>query len=180
MATLFTSESYVKRFTAIGSTMDESALMPHILVAQDRHIMPVLGTDLYDSLVSKVGAGSVTSQYSTLLDKYIAPCLAHYSFIEAAYTMRLRFANNSVTLVDSEAGQSASVADIKLAVERAEGIAAFYKQRLIDYLVNNTDLFSEYMTNSGADLQPTRNNYFQGLNIYAERTNKFPPGTLDS
>ena len=179
MSTLFISESYVKRFTAIGSTVDPDALMPHIMVAQDRNILPIIGTDLYEALVTKIKAGPVTGDYEILLQTYIAPCLAHYAFVEAAYVIRLRFANNSVTLVDSESGQSASIADIRLAVERAEGIAAFYKQRIIDYLCNNSSLFPEYTSNTGADISPTRNNYFQGLNLY-ETNRRFPAGTFDS
>ena len=43
--------------------------------------------------------------------------------------------------------------------------AEFYRERLIDYIRNNTSSFPEYSTNSGADLDPTVNNYFAGINL---------------
>jgi len=180
MATLFVNASYVKRFTPLGDTVDENSVMPAIMVAQDRQIMPILGTDLYNKLVSDIDGDTVSGAYTTLLKDYISPCLAQFAFCELAYTIRLRFANNTVTVGDSEQGQAATIADIKLAVEKSEGIAAFYRQRIIDYLVYNKSSFPEYTSNTGADLQPTRNNYFQGLNVYETKVSKFPKGTFDS
>jgi len=44
-------------------------------------------------------------------------------------------------------------------------MATFYRERLIDYICNNSALFPEYTSNTGADLSPTQNNYTQGMNL---------------
>ena len=44
MATIYLSTSRLKRDTPIGSSVDDNLLKPQILLAQDRHILPVLGT----------------------------------------------------------------------------------------------------------------------------------------
>jgi hypothetical protein len=41
---------------------------------------------------------------------------------------------------------------------------------MIEYITNNTSLFPEYSTNSGADISPDRNAYYAGMNL--ERPNQ--------
>jgi hypothetical protein len=45
-----------------------------------------------------------------------------------------------------------------------------YTERMIDYIRNNTSLFPEYSTNSGADVNPDKNAYYNGMNL--ERPNQ--------
>jgi len=162
----FVSPARVKRDTALGSTVDEDLIHPYIQIAQDRHLWPALGTRLYDALQTKVSDSTVAGAYETLLQEYIQPALVQFVFMELAYVMRLRFSNNSITIADSEVGSQASVDDIKLVKEQAESIAMFYRQRMIDYLCDNTSSFPEYSQNTGSDLSPSTRNYFGGLNVY--------------
>ena len=162
----FVSPARVKRDTALGSTVDEDLIHPFIQIAQDRQIWPALGTRLYDKLKADVAASAVTGAYETLMQDYIQPALTQFVFVELLYVMRLRFSNNSITVADSEVGSSASTTDIKLVKEQATSIAMFYRQRMIDYICDNTDQFPEYSQNTGSDLSPTTRNYFGGLNVY--------------
>ena len=36
---------------------------------------------------------------------------------------------------------------------------------MIDYVTNNTSSFAEYSTNTGADVNPDRNAYYNGMNL---------------
>ena len=65
----------------------------------------------------------------------------------------------------TEQSSSATYDDLKPLMDTATDAAEFYRQRLIDYLRNNTSSFSEYTSNTGADLDPTTNNYFAGINL---------------
>ena len=60
---------------------------------------------------------------------------------------------------------SASYDDLKPLMDQSLDMGHFYRQRLIDYLCDNSTLFPEYTSNTGSDLSPTTNNYTQGLNI---------------
>ena len=166
---LLCSPLRVKRDTAMGSTVDEDLINPYIFIAQERHIHPALGTQLYDKIKDLISAGTIgdlgNAAYKTLLEDYIMPALSQLVLVELAYVMRLRFSNNSITVADSEIGGSASSADIKLAIERTQSIGMFFRQRMIDYLTNNIPSYPEYNTNQAADLQPTTRNYFQGINV---------------
>ncbi len=168
MATLYISSSKLKRDSALGSTVDDNLVQPYIRIAQDRWILPALGTKLSDKINALIDADQVgdagNEKYKELLEDYIQPCLVQLTFVELAYPLRLKFANNSVTLNSSEQGQTASTSDIKIVVEQSTEIGMFYRQRMIEYLQFNH--LPEYTNNTGADLSPSQRNYFGGLNVY--------------
>ena len=160
------SATRLKKDTALGGSVDDNLIMPYILLAQDMFILPVLGTDLDAKLKSEIQAGSLAGDYKTLVETYIQPALVQFAFTELAPFLRLRFVNNSVVVMgDTDTGSSATYEDIKPLMDRSKDAAEFYRQRLIDYLRNNSSSFSEYTSNSGSDLDPTVNNYFAGINL---------------
>jgi len=175
MATLYTSPQTLKRDTALGTSVDEELLRPYIRIAQDRWILPALGTKLDEHLKAQIDADTLASNDLILVRDYIQPALVQLAFCEVAFVVRIRFSNNSVTIADSEQGSSAQASDIKLVTDRAQQIGLFYRERMLDYLCENTALFPTYNQNTGSDLSPNRDNYFGGLNIYP---NAIPDRTL--
>ena len=164
--TLYISATRIKKDTALGGSVDDNIIMPYILLAQDMFILPVLGTDLDTKLKSDIQGGSLTGAYKTLVETYIQPCLVQASFAELAPFLRLRFVNNAIVIMGAtDQSDSASYEDIKPLMDRAKDASEFYRQRLIDYIRNNTSSFPEYSTNTGADLDPTTRNYYAGLNL---------------
>ena len=106
--TLYISSSKLKRDTALGSTVDDNLLQPYIKIAQDRWILPALGTELENKISALIDADEVANPgneaYATLLNDYIQPCLVQLAFTEVAYVVRMKFANNSVIVSNSEQG----------------------------------------------------------------------------
>ena len=47
--------------------------------------------------------------------------------------------------------------------------ASYYRERLIDYIRNNTASFPSYNTNTGADVNPSIENYYAGMNLERPR-----------
>jgi len=164
--TLYISATRIKKDTALGGSVDDNIIMPYILLAQDMFILPVLGTDLDTKLKSDIQGGSLTGAYKTLVETYIQPALVQFSFAELAPFLRLRFVNNAIVIMGAtDQSDSASYEDIKPLMDRAKDAAEFYRQRLIDYIRNNTSSFPEYSSNTGADLDPTTRNYYAGMNL---------------
>ena len=164
--TLLISATRLKKDTAIGGSVDDNLIMPYILLAQDMHILPILGTDLYEKIKSDIQGGSLTGAYKTLVETYLQPALVQFSFTQLIPYLRLRFVNNAVVVMGAtDQSSSATYEDLEPVMNTATDAAEFYRQRAIDYLKNNTSSFAEYSTNSGADLDPTTNNYFAGINL---------------
>ena len=170
MAVLYISTKVLKRDTPLGSAVDDNIIHPQIRVAQDRYILPALGTRLDNKLKDLIEDDEIglagNESYKKLLDEYIIPCLTQFVFIEVAYVLRVRFSNNTMVTPSSEQGQSASMQDIKMILNRTEDIAMFYRQRLIEYLVHNETLYPEYNKATNEELHSSTRNYFQNLNVY--------------
>tara|TARA_R100000655_G_scaffold16837_1_gene36356 strand:- start:968 stop:1549 length:582 start_codon:yes stop_codon:yes gene_type:complete len=173
--TLYISATRLKKDSAIGGSVEDDLIMPYILLAQDMNILPILGTDLDAKLKSDIQGSSLTGAYKTLVEDYIQPALVQFSFVSLAPYLRLRFVNNAVVVMGAtEQSSSATYEDLEPVMNTATDAAEFYRQRCIDYLRNNESSFPEYSTNSGADLDPTVNNYFAGINLQptAPRSNR--------
>ena len=164
--TLYISSTRLKKDSAIGGSVDDNLVMPYILLAQDMNILPILGTDLDAKLKSDIQGGSLTGAYKTLVETYIQPALVQFAFVSLVPYLRLRFVNNAVVVMGAtDQSSSASYEDLEPLMNTATDAAEFYRQRCIDYLRNNTSSFSEYSSNTGADLDPTTRNYYAGINL---------------
>ena len=163
--TLFVSTDRIKRDTSIGGSVDDNLLLPYILMAQDRYILPILGTDLNAKLISDIQGSSLAGNYLTLLQTYIQPALVQFSYSVVLPFLRLRMVNNAVVTMSSEQGGTVSHDELKPLINASMDMGEFYRERLIDYIQNNTSSFPEYSTNTGADLNPTTQNFYAGLNL---------------
>jgi len=175
MAVLFISEETIKNSTTINGNVDVEMLLPYIKVAQDIHVQQVLGTDLYDKLqvdIAGTGGASLTGNYKILVDTYIQPLLIHYSLYECLPFLSYKIMNKDIVRKISETSSSASLEDIKYIRNIVLNTAQFYTQRLIDYICNNSANFPEYNTNSNGDMSPSKEGYFNGMNLtpYNPRT----------
>ena len=166
--TLFISATILKSDTALGGSVDDNLIMPYILLAQDMNILPILGTDLYEALKTKIQGDSLAGDYKTLMETYIQPALVQFAFAQLAPYLRLRFVNNAVVVMGAtEQSSSATYDDIKPLMDTATDAAQFYRQRLIDYLTDKgSSAFPEYASNNDAgEMSPTVRNYYAGLNL---------------
>ena len=64
---LFIQREDLIRYTLIGGNVDTDKIIPHIKVAQDIHILPILGTKLYEKLQSDISGSTLAGHYSTLV-----------------------------------------------------------------------------------------------------------------
>ena len=164
--TLYISATRLKTDSAIGGSVDDDLIMPYILLAQDMNILPVLGTELDNDLKAHIQAGTLTGDNTTLVETYIQPALVQFAFTQLVPYLRLRFVNNAVVVMGAtDQSSSASYEDLRPVMDTATNAAEFYRQRMIDYLTDNTSLFPKYSTNTGSDLNPTTRNYYSGLNL---------------
>ena len=168
--TLFISTGRLKKDTSLGESVSDDLLLPYILMAQDRYILPVLGTDLYNKLVSDIQGDSLTGNYLTLLQTYIQPALVQFAYSTCLPFLRIRMVNNSIVAMNTEQGTAVPHDDLKHLITAALDHGEFYRERLIDYVVDSN--FAEYQSNSDpGELSPTTANYYAGLNLDVAPTN---------
>jgi hypothetical protein len=171
---LLISEQKLKDSTAINLNVDVNILLPYVLQAQTLYIEPKLGTQLYEHIKGLIQAGTIGDAgnvaYKTLLDDYISFVLVNYSFYHAIPYLRFKVENGNIYSKTSETGTALSTEESQSLREEISNTAQYYTERLIEYIRNNTSDFPEYSTNSGADVNPDKNAYYNGMNL--ERPNQ--------
>ena len=75
---LLITSDYYKRNSVVNLNVDDSLINPQIIKAQNLNIERVLGSDLFNLLLSEVEAQSVSSRMVTLLEDYIQPALVEW------------------------------------------------------------------------------------------------------
>jgi hypothetical protein len=171
---LFISEDKLKDSTAINMNVDVAILLPYVLQAQRIYCEPKLGTELYNKLVDLITAGTIgnvgNEAYKTLIDDYIGLMLPSWAFHMCIPYLRFKVENGNIYSKTSENGVALSTEEAQHLREEVRNNAEYFTERMIDYITNNTSSFPEYSTNSGADISPDRNAYYNGMNL--ERPNK--------
>ena len=166
---LFISEQKLKESTAVNLNVDVDILLPFIRESQKLYVETALGTDLTDKLKAEITAGTLAGAYQTLVDDYIGDMLPAYSLYHALPYLRFKVENGNIYSKTSETGNALSESEAQHFREEIMNTASYYRERLIDYICNNTSSFPEYSTNTGADVSPSSENYYNGMNLETPR-----------
>jgi len=166
---LFISEAKLKDSTAINLNVDVDLLLPYVRQAQKLYVETKLGTDLNNKLKDLIKAGTVgnagNEAYKTLLDDYIGDMLPNWALFNCIPYLRFKVENGNIYSKTSETGNALSTEEAQHLREEVRNTAEYYTERMIDYICNNNSLFPEYSTNTGSDVDPDRNAYYNGMNL---------------
>ncbi len=166
---LFISESKLKDSTAINLNVDVNLLLPYVRQAQKLYVETKLGTELNDKLKTLIKNGTIgdvaNAAYKTLVDDYIGDMLPNWAFYHAIPFLRFKIENGNIYSKTSETGNSLSTEEAQHLREEVRNTAEYYTERLIEYIKNNISSFPEYNQNSGADVNPDSNAYYNGMNL---------------
>jgi hypothetical protein len=170
---LFISEAKLKDSTAINLNVSIDILLPFVKEAQKIYVETALGTDLNNKLKDLIVAGEVdlpvNANYKTLLNDYVGDMLPSYSLYHAFNYLRHKVENGNIYSKSSETGTALTTEEAQSFREEILNTGSYYRERLIDYICNNSTLFPEYNTNTGSDVNSSTENYYNGMNL--ERTN---------
>lgn len=139
------SETKLREFTDMNNNVDTALLRNAVRESQDIEIQRIIGTLLYDSLLTQVENSSFTnSNYSTLLTDYIQPALLYWAYYYAVESIYIRERNNGLLI--PQGGENSVAVDRELYNARRQSIknkAEFYSEKLTNYLIANSNLFPE-------------------------------------
>jgi hypothetical protein len=160
-ALLITRDDLV-RYTTVNGGVDTDKFIQYISIAQDIHIQAMTGTRLLEKIQADIIADTLTDPYLTLLTEYIKPCLIHFAMVEymphAAYTI----ANKGVYKHGAENSETVSKEEVDFLMEKQRQLAMNYKERFVDYVINNSSSFPEYYQNTAPDVFPDQNTNMTG------------------
>ena len=165
--TLLISEAKLKRFTDINNALDPDLLSSIIRESQIIHITRLLGTPLYDKILSLVDNNTLTGNYQTLVNDYVQDSLLYWAYYESLESIYLRPRNAG--LVKPTGGENNIDADIALYDKKRQSVknkAEYFSERLVDYLCFNNSLYPEYNQAVNDDIFPDQGVQFKSPIIF--------------
>jgi len=149
--TLIISEAKLRQFTDINDSVDTALLKNAVRTAQDIEVQRILGTQLYQSILSQIDAGPTwtNSNYETLVNDYIQDFLLYAAYYEALEAIYIRPRNNG--LLTPTGGENSIEVDRSLfnvKRQNTENKMQFYADRLSSYIAEEQALFPELNTNN--------------------------------
>lgn len=147
--TLLISWTKVKQYTDVNNSLDADLIKNAIREAQDIDLQRIIGTLLYQKLISEVQADTLTGAYKTLVDDYIQDMLLYAAYYNVLENTFIRTRNNG--LLTPQGGEnSASVDKATYEMKRTSVRNKFeyYADRLSKYLVETQDSFPELTQNT--------------------------------
>jgi hypothetical protein len=171
-AVLFISENFLKDNTQVSKNVDVKYIREAILWSQDSEIQNVLGSTLYDKIKSDISGSTLSGVYKTLVDDYVQICLKHYVVAECLPMAHYKITNKGLQIQDSEQSAPASTSNVDRLVEKENNKAAWYRQRMIDFLCENSSDYPEYESpDDGVDvIHPTRDNFRTSIYLGGDHT----------
>jgi hypothetical protein len=151
---LFISDQYIKKYTQVNGSVDPNLLYPSIILAQEKYLMPYLGTKLYMRLKDDIENNTLAGNYLLLMDQYVRKVVLWSMMVEALPFLTYKIDNGSLVQRSPEDSQGVDDAVLKEFMDRAQVNADFYRGLLTDYLCANSSLFPEFSTNVFPDRYP--------------------------
>jgi hypothetical protein len=151
--TLLISEAKVRAFSDLNNAVDSDLITNNIRVAQDLYLQDVIGTLLYEKIITLVDNSTIgdagNSNYKYLLDTYIQDYLLYGAYYETLESIYLRPRNNG--LLVPQGGENSAPADTSLYNQKRKSISnkmEYYGERLRKYIIEEEALFPELQANN--------------------------------
>lgn len=150
---LMISVKMLKERTAVHDNIDEKLIYPEIKAVQDLYMLPLLGTALFNKIISDIDNGTLTGSYKSLVDDYLIDTLCNYVISELPLGLTYQFWNKGVAAKTTDNSNQPSMSELFDVAKKYKNRAEEYAQRARLYLRQNSPtLFPEYINpGSGVD-----------------------------
>lgn len=149
MATFWIGQDYLISKSVIDENVDYAKITPIIELVQDKYLLPILGTDLYNAIEAALVAyidsnTTIPTRFQAILDTYILKALVYWILAESSDTFKWRYANKGVLEKSGTDAQPASSLDLQRLVDKWSNNAQLYINNLQAYLRFYGSTYPEY------------------------------------
>ena len=162
MTYLITSHE-IKLNTSMGGNVDSDKYLHYINDVQVMVLENVLGTKLYDKIITDFNSGSLAGLYLQMFNDYIKPVIWHSVFAEYIKMGQIIVGNGGVYKHIAQDAEIASDDSINYSAKNAQSKADTYIDRLIRFLVDKEPDIVEYTTTQDNDYDIEPSNALQTI-----------------
>ena len=148
-STFIISEVKLREFTDINDSLDTAFIKNAIREAQDIHLQRLIGTSLYNKILSDIDASSLSGEYLTLVTSYIQDFLLYAAYYEALEAIYIRPRNNG--LLNATGGDNSQTVDRSLYEVKRQSVEnkmQYYAERLVNYIIEQQNSLPELNENN--------------------------------
>ena len=135
-------------FTDLNDNVDTELLRNAVRESQDIEIQRILGTNLYEKILSEINASTLSGVYLTLVEDYVQNSLLYWAYYYALEYVMLRPRNNGLLIPNG--GENSLAVDRSWFEQKRQSIknkAEFYSQKLTAYLIQYQQNYPELTQN---------------------------------
>ena len=153
MATkLFISPAQVKQTTILGGNIDVDKFNFCIESVQITVIEPLLGTELYDKIVTDFTANTLAGDYETIFNEYVFNITKHESTAQYLNIAQYNVSNGGIFKHSPENSEVVEASEVKNLSEVYHNNAQMYIQRFNKWICkNNVTEYKHYQDEVNAD-----------------------------
>jgi hypothetical protein len=170
--TFILSEAKFRQFTDVNDSLDTALIKNAIRESQDIHLQRIIGTKLYNKILSDIESSSLTGVYKTLVDDYIQDFLLYAAYYESLEAIYIRPRNNGL-LTPTGGENSVEVDRSMFNVKRqsVENKMEFYAEKLSQYISENESTFPELSANNKAyEQSPDYSTQYRSPMVFSRST----------
>jgi hypothetical protein len=145
--------------------------LPFVRTAQDKYLLDLLGTVLFEFLQAKIADntfGTLNVYYQDLMDDHIKNTLIWYSAVEYIPFSSISFKSEGAVKHLSAQSVAPGKNEIDYLKQQAQQNADYYATRLQNYLISYSNEIPQYLESVGNQTQiypNMANTYFGGINL---------------
>lgn len=168
---LFVSRNDIIKNTPLQGSIDADRLLPFVRTAQDKYMLNLLGTVLFEFIQEKITTGTYSQLnpfYQDLMDDHIKPTLIWYACVEYIPFSGIQFKSEGAVKHQSEQSVSPGKNEIDYLLQKAMNSADFYATRLQNYLIAYSNQIPQFLDSVGnlTQVYPDfTNQYFGGIQL---------------
>lgn len=139
--------SVIKERMSLHSNVDDKLIYPDIMAVQELYVLPLLGSNLYNKMLTDIAAGTLAGDYKKLMDTFIVMAVCNWVMSELPPTLIFQYWNKGVSQKTVDNATEPSMSDIYTLMGRYKTRAEHYAKRARMYLIQNAAaMFPEYLT----------------------------------
>lgn len=147
----FTTPNYIKTNTPISLNVDDNDFVPLIKFAADGYVRSYLGTYFYKDLLTKYNNQTLSPNETILVQDYIQQSVAWRSCYESTFTVSFQLKNKGIQSQSGDFSNSPDFKSIAFIAHSYKDKSDFYDNRLKEYLIDNKDLYPEFISDLNKD-----------------------------
>jgi hypothetical protein len=168
---LFITRNDIIKNTPLQGAIDADKLLPFVRTAQDKYLLDLLGTVLFDYLQARIADNTFDTlnvYYQDLMDDHIKNTLIWYSAVEYIPFSSISFKSEGAVKHLSDQSVAPGKNEVDYLKQQAQQNADYYATRLQNYLISYSNEIPQYLESVGNQTQiypNMANTYFGGINL---------------